>query len=213
MSRALSSMGGEGVVGGGLTTYLKHIVHVYVYVYLYVCIHIFISFLFRIPWDHFISSHYHLSKGSGMKLESQRKIGNFAFVVWHIHQNHCALLIMLISMFTTLSLVCPRLQNLFWKAVSMYSYFLYFHTYSIVFLKNNPLIIQSLMLPMDLGNQQTLPTRRRRRCHAWVVVVVASPELVMDERNNKRDRSKVAVLRICHELLGYGHIDWLDEMW
>ena len=48
------------------------------------------------------------------------------------------------------------------------------------FLKNNPLIIQSLMLPMDLGNQQTLPTRRRRRCHAWVVVVVASPELVMD---------------------------------
>ena len=76
MSRALSSMGGEGVVGGGLTTYLKHIVHVYVYIYM--CVFIY-SYLFYLESHEIIS--YHLSKGSSMKLASHRKIGNVAFVV------------------------------------------------------------------------------------------------------------------------------------
>ena len=54
MSRALSSMGGEGVVGGGLTTYLKHIVHVYVYIYM--CVFIY-SYLFYLESHEIISYH------------------------------------------------------------------------------------------------------------------------------------------------------------
>lgn len=127
---------------------------------------------------------YHLSLiGSGMRLESHGNLGNFAFVVWHIHQNHCAT-----SMFTTPTLLYQdsKISKKHCQCT------LTSH------LRDGP---RSPTNSSD-ASSQALPCLRGGR---------SITRAGMDERSKQRDCGTLAVLRLYHERLGY--LDWLDEMW